>query len=346
MRIRLPIGDWWNPFSWGDDIANMMQGISEVIQMTLSNLFVGMADMSLSTINNLFNTSIQALKSEVALTPNEFSTTLVATIKSIVEVSILPIAGVILTYIFCLEVYRLVTDKNKGGDFEIGNLLFLFIKTSVMILLVTNSFNIAMGFSDLGKWVVDQTTGQVSDTIRVDDSVKDEILKMIEPVATDENGVTYSKEQIDAGALKNLNVKYTVDFKLGEAFVVGFISMIALLFAMVMVGIIYIVAWSRIVMMLIYISIAPIPMATLMNNDWVGSIGQNYIKNLLALMLQGFLMLVLLVIYSGLLDHVLGIMRTEGNALMALIMMMCSMAIVVKMLMSTHSLAKSITGAS
>ena len=75
--------------------------------------------------------------------------------------------------------------------------------------------------------------------------------------------------------------------------------------------IIYLVAWSRMVTILLYISVAPIPFATFLNREWIGSIGQTYVKGLLALMLQGYFMLVCLIIYAGLLEKASGLMAGE-----------------------------------
>ena len=111
-----------------------------------------------------------------------------------------------------------------------------------------------------------------------------------------------------------------------------------------MAGIIYLVAWSRIIIILLYVSVAPIPFATLMNRDWIGSIGQNYIKQLLALMLQGFFMIVCLVIYAGLLDKTTTLMMQESRPIFGLLLMLVSMGILTITLTRTHSLAKSVVG--
>lgn len=248
----------------------------------------------------------------------------------------MPIAGIIITYVFCYELYTMVTEKNKGGEFEVGSVIFLIIKTAVMITLVTNSFNIAMAFADLGKWTVDQVTETT--TIEVNDSVSDQLIDSISPVAyvIDSDGNPTGDPILFADLPEGADKKdYHLDFKVGTAFVIAIISILCIVVTLIMSGIIYIVAWSRMVMLLLYISVAPIPMATLMNREWIGSIGQNYIKNLLALMLQGFLMMVLLVIYSGLLVRASTLSSTNtGNPIQTLLMMMVSMFIVVKLLIN------------
>ena len=136
------------------------------------------------------------------------------------------------------------------------------------------------------------------------------------------------------------------DYKLGEAFITMLVGFIGLIITMVISGIMYLVAWSRIIMVLLYITVAPIPMATLMSESWVNSIGQNYLKNLLALTLQGFFMLVLLVIYQGLVTRTSALMQAGEGGFSGMVLLIVSMGIIASMLLKTHGFAKSITGAS
>ena len=121
---------------------------------------------------------------------------------------------------------------------------------------------------------------------------------------------------------------------------------IGFVIVMIICGIIYLVAWSRIIMIFLYVTVAPIPMATVMSDSWVNSIGQNYLKNLMALTIQGFLMLVLMVVYNGLVSRTATLINGGEGGFMGMILIIVSMAIVAKMLIDTRGLVKSITGAS
>lgn len=93
-----------------------------------------------------------------------------------------------------------------------------------------------------------------------------------------------------------------------------------------------------------FISIAPLPFATLMNSDWLGSIGQTYIKQLLALMLQGFFMMICLVLYSGVINKASELIGNESSSIYAMIYLLVSMGILTLMLAKSHSTAKSVLG--
>ena len=203
----------------------------------------------------------------------------------------------------------MVTEKNRGNDFETGQLMFLIIKTAVVILLVTNSFDIALAFFDLGQWMVEQI-----------------------PLASLSIG----------GLFENLINEEETSLGMGVALLI--ISVISMIAAFFMAGLIYLVAWSRMIVIMLYVAVAPIPFATMMNRDWIGSIGQNYIKQLIALMLQGFFMMVCLVIYGGLLEKATVLITQEGSGVYAILLMLVSMGVLALSLTRTHTLAKSVMG--
>lgn len=288
-----------------DDIVDSIIGF-------FFDMFKGGTETFLDMVSELFQKSVDTVRDNVSETPSEFSANLVESLKVVSDTAILPVAGLIITYVFVYELYQLVINKNKGGDFEVGEMLFLIIKTAVIIMLVTNSFEITLAIFDLGKWITDQVP---ESSLKIPDSVADNVLNSME------------------------------DGNVGQAISMWIISAIVMIATFLMVGVIYLVAWSRIITILLYVSIAPIPFATFLNRDWIGSIGQSYVKNLLALMLQGYFMLVCLIIYAGLLEKVSGMMVGEGSAIYALLLMLVSMAILVISLTRTHSLAKSVVGA-
>lgn len=289
-----------NPFSWFEDVKEWI----------FETLMAGIK-WFLDTANDMFGKSVNTVRENVSETPNEFSQMIVENLREVSTTAILPVAGLILTYIFCYELYQLVVEKNRGNDFETGQLLFLIIKTSAMILLLTHSFDITLAVFDLGKWITDQ----VPDAILVlPDEITDNLLGSIE------------------------------DGAIGEALGMWTVSAIVMIVTFFMSIIIYLVAWSRMVTIMLYISVAPIPFATFMNRDWIGAIGQTYVKNLMALMLQGYFMLVCLIVYAGLLGKASDLMTTEGTGFYGLVLMLVSMAILVISLTRTHSLAKSVMG--
>ena len=287
----------------------MFDGLIESLQEWLLTTLKSFTSWSLDLVHSLFQNSVNSVRENVSETPAGFSPYIVDNLRLISDTAILPVAGLILTYIFCYEIYELVVEKNKGNDFETGQLMFLIFKTAAAILLITNSFDITLAFFDLGKWITDK--------------VPDVALQIPDSVTT--------------------NLVDSVD-NIGAALGMSVLGIIVLIVTFLMAGIIYLVAWSRIVIILLYVSVAPIPFATLMNRDWIGGIGQNYIKQLLALMLQGFFMIICLVVYAGLLDKTTTLIMQESQPIFGLLLLLVSMGILTITLTRTHSLAKSVVG--
>lgn len=329
---------WWQPWTWGDAVGDAV----EALQGVINRMLVNGTRFSLDRMTGMFNNSVNALQQEVAITPHEFSFDLVETLRNLSNTVLLPIAGLIITYVFVLHIIEHVTAYNKGSEWSVGSVIMLIIRTAMTILLATNAFTIGLAFSDVSTWMIDQVP---TEEVELTHDLTDDIIEQLQPevVREGENG-----ELVPTGNDEVVDEENEFwDYKLGEAFITMLLGFIGLIITMVISGIIYLVAWSRIIMILLYITVAPIPMTTLMSETWVNSIGQNYIKNLLALMLQGFFMLVLLVIYQGLITRTANLMATDqGTGLSGMVLLIVSMGIVASMLLQTHSLAKSVTGAS
>lgn len=287
----------------------MFDELKEMLTEFFLGMLMGSVEAMLQLTSDIYEKSITNIQGNIVETPAQFSPTLVATLRDISDTAVLPIAGILITYIFCYEIYELVTEKNRGNDFDTGQLMFLIIKTAVVILLVTNSFDIALAFFDLGQWMVEQI-----------------------PLAS----LSIS------GLFENLINEEETSLGMGVALLI--ISVISMIAAFFMAGLIYLVAWSRMIVIMLYVAVAPIPFATLMNRDWIGSIGQNYVKQLIALMLQGFFMMVCLVIYGGLLEKATVLITQEGSGIYAILLMLVSMGVLALSLTRTHTLAKSVMG--
>ena len=281
----------------------------ESVQEWLLDLLKGMAEWILNQTHSIFAHSVDTVHDQVAQTPNDFSPNLVETLRVISDTAVLPVAGIILTYVFAYEIYNLVAEKNRGNDFDTQGMFYLIFKTAVVILLVTNSFTITMAFFDLGQWMTNQVPAA---TLVISDEITTSIIESIDDIGS----------------------------ALGMIMLAG----IAMLAAFAMAMIIYLVAWSRIITILLYVSVSPLPFATLMNRDWIGSVGQNYLKHIVALMLQGFFMLICLIIYAGLLEKTSILIAQEDRPIFGLMLMLVSMGILTLTIARTHSIAKSIVG--
>ena len=83
---------------------------------------------------------------------------------------IVPIAGLIITFVLCYELITMVTQKNNFHEFETYNIFLWIFKAYVAIYLVTNTFNITMAVFDVGQHVVNNAAGVISGNTAVDAS--------------------------------------------------------------------------------------------------------------------------------------------------------------------------------
>ena len=98
--------------------------------------------------------------------------------------------------------------------------------------------------------------------------------------------------------------------------------------------------YGRMIEIYLYVSVAPVPFATLSNREW-GGIGSNYIKGLCALAFQGFFIMVCVAIYAVLVSSV----AVAGNLHTALWSVAAYTVILCFSLFKTGSLSKSIFNA-
>ena len=67
---------------------------------------------------------------------------------------IVPIAGIIITFVLCYELISMITEKNNLHDMDTWMFFKWFFKAAVAIYLVTNTFDIVMAVFDIGQNVV------------------------------------------------------------------------------------------------------------------------------------------------------------------------------------------------
>ena len=104
---------------------------------------------------------------------------------------------------------------------------------------------------------------------------------------------------------------------------------------------IFLVIYGRMIEVYLVTSIGPIPFATMVNREW-GSTGQNYLRSLLALGFQAFLIMICMGIYAVLVE---GISTSGDNISAAIWGCMGYTVLLCYTLFKTGSLAKSLFGA-
>lgn len=248
----------------------ILDKLDEWLRGLLSESILG----NLSGMFDTVNTKVGEIAGEVGQTPQGWNSGVFSMIRSLSETVIVPIAGVILTFVMCYELIQLVTEKNNMHDVDTWMFFKWIFKTFCAVLIVTNTWNIVMGIFDVAQSVVNQSSGVI-----------------IGNTSIDINGV-----------LTDIEAKLEL-LSTGELFGLWFQSLFVGLTMNALSICIMLVIYGRMIEVYLTTSIGPIPLATMTNRDW-GSTGQNYLKSLFAIAFQAFLIMVCVGIYAVLVQTI------------------------------------------
>ena len=251
-----------------------MNFIWDKITEWLKGLLVSGIISNLSGLFDAINTRVADVASTVGKTPQAWNGSIFSMIKSLSENVVVPIAGIILTFVMCLELIQLLIDRNNMHDFETFIFFKWVFKTFAAVLIVTNTWNIVMGVFDVAQHVVSQAAG-----------------------------VIIGETALDISTLLGDMEASLMEMDIGPLFGLWFQSSLMSIIAWVLSICIFIIVYGRMIEIYMVTSVAPIPMATMVNREW-GQMGQNYLRSLFALGFQAFLIMVCVGIYAVLVQNI------------------------------------------
>ena len=249
-----------------------MQSILEQITDWLKSMIISGIMGNLSGMFDSVNQQVGQIAGDVGTTPANFSPAVFSMIRNISESVILPIAGMVLTFIACYELIQMLIEHNNLANFETWTFFKWVFKTFLAVTLISNTFNITMAVFDVAQQVISRSGGLISGSTSVSDATL--------------TAMQATLEGMDLGPLLGLYL---------QTFVVQ-VTMLALS------AIIFVIVYGRMVEIYLMVSLAPIPFATFGNHEQSHT-GQNYLRSLLALGFQGFLIMICVGIYAVLIQN-------------------------------------------
>ena len=214
-------------FIW-DKITEWLKGLLvSGIMSNLTGLFEGI------------NGQVTEIASNVGKTPQAWNGSIFSMIKTLSENVVVPVAGIILTFVLCLELIQMLIDRNNMHDFDTFIFFKWLFKAAAAVLIVTNTWNIVMGVFDVAQSVVNSAAGSIGSN-----------------TAIDVNSVVGNLE----ARLREMDI--------GPLFGMWFQSMLMGIVTWVLTICIFIVIYGRMIEIYMVTSVAPIPMASMMNRDW------------------------------------------------------------------------------
>ena len=208
-------------------------------------------------------------------TPQGWNANIFSMIQTLSENVIVPIAGLVITYVLCYELISMVTEKNNMHDIETFMFFKWIFKAFVAVFIVTNTFNITMAVFDMAQHIVSGAAGVIGGDTNID---------VAEALAAMQEGLE--------------------DMEIPELLLLVLETSLVSLCMKIMSVLITVILYGRMIEIYLYCSVSPIPFATMTNREW-GQIGNNYLKGLFALGFQGFLIMICVGIYAVLVNDMI-----------------------------------------
>lgn len=252
-----------------------MQNILEQIEQWIKEFLIDCITGNLTGMFDEVNSKVGEIAVEVGKTPQSWNSGVFSMIQNLSETVIIPIAGLILTFVLCYELIGMIIEKNNmHGDFDTFQLFKWIFKTFVATYIVTHTFDIVIAVFELSQNVVNQSAAVINGNTALDFN-------------TIIGDFTEQLEEMEVGELFLLLI---------ETSLIGLtMNAVSICVTLVLLG--------RMIEIYLYCSIGAIPFSTMVNREW-GSMGNNYLKGLVALGLQGFFIMVCVAIYTVLVQNI------------------------------------------
>ena len=286
-----------------------MTSILDRINEWMQEILIGAIETNLSNMFGDVNERVGTIAEQVGQTPYAWNANIFNLVQLLSETVIMPLAGIVIAYVLCAELISMVIEKNSFNDIDTSMFFKFMFKAWVAVIIVAHTFDITMAIFDVAQHIVASAAGVISGDTAID--INEAIAMM-------------DLEAYDIPELLLLSI---------TTFIVSF--------ALQIMGIVItVILYGRMIEIYLSCSVAPIPLATMMNEKW-GQMGQNYLRALFALGFQGFLLMVCVGIYAVLVND----MIVSSNLHTAIFTVTAYTVILCFAMIKTGSLARSIFNA-
>ena len=283
-------------------MGSLFEWITDWIKEGLIDAITGQYTSIFNSVNN----QVADVANQVGQTPQGWNGGVFSMIQNLSETVVIPIAGMILTFVLVYELIQMILEKNNMHEFDTFNIFKWIFKTFVATYLLTNCFTIVMAVFDVAQNVVSQSAGVINGNLDVQAALSD------------------LETQLEAMGMWEL---------IGLWLETNIINLCMWVLSIV----IFVIVYGRMIEIYLVTSVAPVPMAAMMGKEW-GGMGQNYLRSLLALGFQAFLIIVCVAIYAVLVQNI----ALEDDIIMAIWSCVGYTVLLCFTLFKTGSLAKSV----
>ena len=245
-----------------------MFGLFDKITEFFQEIFIGIIQANLEAMFLDINENVSLVATEVGKIPSGWNAEVFSFVKNINDTVVIPIAGIIITAVLCIELINMVMEKNNmHSDTDTFDFFKYIIKMWIAVWFVSNAFTFSMAVFDVSQNLVTKAAGVINTSASLD--------------------------ALDVATM----VEHLKDESLWNLILIAMDTSLVKLSIQVVSIIITVITYGRMIEICLYSSVSGIPFATMGNKEW-GQIGTNYIKGLFALGLQGLLLMICLGIYA------------------------------------------------
>jgi len=284
----------------------LLEELTNWIKELLVSGIMGNLENLFETVNN----RVGEITVVVGTSPASWNPGIFSLIRNLSETVVLPIAGIVLTFVATYELIQLIIDRNNLNELDTWIFFKWIFRTFLAVLILSNTFNIVMAVFDVAQSVVYRAGGIISGSTAVTPSMLDSF----------------------EADLMNMDVGYLLGLWLQSFFIGITMTILSIL--------IFIIIYGRMIEIFLLTSLAPIPLSTLSNREF-GGMGQNYLKSLCAVGFQGLLIIVCVGIYAVMIQSI----ATSGNPIASIWGTIGYTVLLAFTLFKTGSLARSVFGA-
>lgn len=249
-------------------MGSLFERITDWIKEGLIDAITGQYTSIFNSVNN----QVADVANQVGQTPQGWNGGVFSMIQNLSETVVIPIAGMILTFVLVYELIQMILEKNNMHEFDTFNIFKWIFKTFVATYLLTNCFTIVMAVFDVAQNVVSQSAGVINGNLDVQAALSD------------------LETQLEAMGMWEL---------IGLWLETNIINLCMWVLSIV----IFVIVYGRMIEIYLTVSLAPIPFSTMANREW-GQMGTGYLRSLFALGFQGFLILICVAIYAVLVQSI------------------------------------------
>ena len=295
------------------------------IETFFHDLFEGWVVSNLTGLYDVVNSEVSHIGDTVSKTPQSFNSGIFNFVKNLTEECMVPIGALIITYVLVYDLINMVMEKNNFHEFDTSLFIRYLGKACIAVFLLSHTNEIVEALFELGGDIAISAAAETSEDLAVD--TENDVLRVFQDLycghIDDDDSQPYKAKlsQLVFWALETTIIRFGV-------------TVMELYFTILIYG--------RFMQMYLYMSLSPVAFATLTNREF-GSIGKNYIKTIMALAFQGFLIMVCVGIYAYLISSL--DLSTADNFQQSLNSTIVYIVLLTLVMGKTGSISKSIMNA-